>query len=136
MDRASKWAKENPEKIAAIKAAYIPNAEKRRASERKRRAKDPEKYRLKVRIRKAQRRGADGSYTKDDLEHIFSRQNGLCAICFCELRPEIREVDHRVPISRGGSNYPTNLQYLCRPCNRRKAAKDPEQFSKERGLSL
>lgn len=32
------------------------------------------------------------------------------------------EVDHRTPLARGGSNDETNLQTLCRPCNRRKWA--------------
>lgn len=33
------------------------------------------------------------------------------------------EIDHVVPESKGGSHDPDNLQLLCRPCNRRKAAK-------------
>ena len=30
------------------------------------------------------------------------------------------EIDHVVPLARGGSNRLENLQLLCRDCNRRK----------------
>lgn len=30
-------------------------------------------------------------------------------------------VDHRIPLARGGTNHPSNVQVLCRPCNSRKA---------------
>lgn len=33
------------------------------------------------------------------------------------------EIDHIVPESRGGSADPSNLQLLCRTCNRRKGAR-------------
>lgn len=45
----------------------------------------------------------------------------FCAICG---EPPTREnpltLDHRVPISRGGSSDPSNLQAACRSCNSRK----------------
>ena len=34
------------------------------------------------------------------------------------------EVDHIVPLARAGSNDPDNLQWLCRPCNRAKGARE------------
>lgn len=33
-------------------------------------------------------------------------------------------VDHLVPISRGGTNNPSNLQVLCRRCNARKGSSE------------
>lgn len=35
-------------------------------------------------------------------------------------------VDHRVPLSQGGTNHPSNLVVLCRACNSRKHNR-PEQ---------
>ncbi len=37
--------------------------------------------------------------------------------------PEGYEVDHKMPISKGGLHYPSNLQHLPMPENRRKGAK-------------
>lgn len=37
--------------------------------------------------------------------------------------PEGYEVDHKIPISKGGLHCPSNLQHLPTPENRRKGAK-------------
>jgi 5-methylcytosine-specific restriction endonuclease McrA len=55
----------------------------------------------------------------------------------CEACGEIHkhmEVDHIIPLSRGGKNHLSNLQLLCRPCNRSKWAKDLIAWMQERNL--
>lgn len=37
--------------------------------------------------------------------------------------PEGHEVEHKIPISKGGLHCPSNLQHLPTPANRRKGAK-------------
>ncbi|MEU5382663.1 HNH endonuclease [Kitasatospora cineracea] len=44
----------------------------------------------------------------------------------CGEREEL-EVDHRIPVSRGGSWELENLQTLCRPCHRRKTYATKEE---------
>lgn len=109
---------------------------RRRENERRRRKANPEKFREKVRARKAQRRGAEGAFAPEDVARIFKAQKGRCALCPTKLGPGIKELDHIQPVVRGGSNWPRNLQLLCRPCNRQKAGKDPLNHARERGLLL
>jgi hypothetical protein len=40
------------------------------------------------------------------------------------------EIDHKTPISRGGSCELDNLQALCRPCNRSKGRKTMEEWQR------
>jgi hypothetical protein len=50
---------------------------------------------------------------------ILERDGYRCLLCGSDGP---LEVDHKTPLSRGGSNEETNLQTLCRECNRRKWA--------------
>jgi 5-methylcytosine-specific restriction endonuclease McrA len=51
--------------------------------------------------------------------HVLKRDGYTCRICR-KAGGEL-EVDHILPVSRGGSNKPENLQTLCKPCNRGKS---------------
>jgi HNH endonuclease len=48
---------------------------------------------------------------------VWRRDGGCCAECGSGERLEI---DHIVPVSKGGSSTPQNLELLCQGCNRRK----------------
>jgi len=77
--------------------------------------------------RRSRERNAEGSHTSQDIKQIYARQNGKCAHCEKELN-FVFHVDHIIPLSKGGSNYPSNLQILCATCNLRKAAKLPSDL--------
>jgi 5-methylcytosine-specific restriction endonuclease McrA len=124
--QASDWYSANKERaLSACKRWAERNPEKRL-----------EMGRMNARRRRAKLAASGGSHTYADLERIFKQQRGKCAMCKCGLSVENRQVDHIIAISRGGNNTAANLQYLCRPCNRAKHAKDPIQFAQERGLLL
>jgi hypothetical protein len=58
--------------------------------------------------------------------HIKERDNYTCLNCGVSLAAEphlLLEVDHIMPVSRGGLSVPENLQTLCWKCNRSKGAK-------------
>jgi 5-methylcytosine-specific restriction endonuclease McrA len=62
---------------------------------------------------------------------VFARANFRCEACGASPKDkdkdkdeEVRlEVDHIIPVSKGGSSAFNNLQALCRACNLGKAAK-------------
>lgn len=68
-------------------------------------------------------------YSDERLDEIFDRTRGRCACCKKQLafsnygqfgRRGAWEVDHRNPVSRGGTENLRNLQAMCIECNRAK----------------
>lgn len=57
---------------------------------------------------------------KDIRQFVLERDNHQCQLCNSNLYPEI---DHIIPLAKGGSNHPDNLQVLCRGCNSQKGAR-------------
>jgi hypothetical protein len=51
---------------------------------------------------------------------VWRRDQGRCASCGSRVKLEI---DHIVPVSKGGSNTARNLELLCERCNREKGAR-------------
>lgn len=59
---------------------------------------------------------------------IKERDNYTCQQCFVSVEQEphlLLEVDHIIPVSKGGLSISENLQALCWKCNRRKSNKMP-----------
>lgn len=56
---------------------------------------------------------------------VFDQANYQCQRCG---NLAALEIDHIIPLSRGGSNDLTNLWVLCRPCNQSKGARTPEEM--------
>ena len=56
-------------------------------------------------------------------------QSGRCAIC--DTDGDL-VVDHKTPISRGGTAEVENLQALCRSCNAKKGRQTMEEFTNDR----
>lgn len=57
---------------------------------------------------------------------IFERDGMCCAYCGSTSGPH--EIDHVFPVSRGGKTDQENLVIACRPCNRSKGARTPEEL--------
>lgn len=123
--------------------ARLRDPERFKEAKRRRFLRNPEKVRLEGRLAQARRRArkvtAKGSHTKRDIERIFAAQKGRCAGVGCHKRFSKRlryEIDHIVPLSRGGTDYPRNLQLLCGPCNSKKHAKDASEHARSLGYLL
>ena len=57
---------------------------------------------------------------------LFGQQEGRCAGCGMDFPFKLFEVDHIVPVSRGGTDHIDNLQLLCGNCNRIKGNRPQE----------
>jgi hypothetical protein len=63
---------------------------------------------------------------------IFKRDYYTCQ--YCGDKGGKLEVDHIIPISKGGNNDLSNLNTSCRKCNRSKYNKNVNEFIEENGL--
>lgn len=62
------------------------------------------------------------------LKDLHERDEGICQICFEVCNIEDSEIDHVIPISRGGSHTWDNVQLAHGSCNRSKGNKLPEEL--------
>lgn len=77
---------------------------------------------------RARKRGASGSHTTADIKAQHERQEGKCYWCNCKVGDKYH-VDHVVPLSKGGSNWPSNIVIACPTCNQVKKDKHPMDFA-------
>ncbi len=56
-------------------------------------------------------------------EKLYVGQDGICRKCKEHEKYKAMDVDHIIPISKGGTNNIDNLQLLCRQCNAKKGNK-------------
>lgn len=71
--------------------------------------------------------GLIGEHFYCDVLWLYDQQRGECANCSAALSDRYH-VDHFVPVSLGGSDWPHNLQLLCPGCNCGKSNKDPLEW--------
>lgn len=69
-----------------------------------------------------------GSYTHDELDTLYKSQKGLCWWCG-EFVGLTFDIDHRVPVSKGGTSDISNLVISCRRCNHSKRDHMPHEWN-------
>lgn len=134
--RANGLARYHANKDAArarYRAYYLRRREYMLERARRYREQNPEKVVFNNCRRRAIRKGAEGDYTRADIDQIRVKQRCRCAICDGRLTRKNESIDHILPLSKGGTNWPRNLQLVCRSCNSRKHDKDPVEFMRELG---
>lgn len=134
-----KWAEAHPERVREINRAYYARHHERKAAEmRAKRKANPEKAKaIKKRWmvkhpnlvkasqitrkikRRARERSAEGHFHPIHIKLQLRKQYGLCAYCGIYI-VDTYEVDHIVPLAKGGTNWADNLVLACRTCNRKK----------------
>lgn len=67
--------------------------------------------------------------TRELREYIKHRDNYTCQICGKYMPDEVGlQIDHIIPVSKGGKTVPNNLQVLCSKCNARKSNKIDDDY--------
>lgn len=117
--KVAAWQKANPDKANARN--YRWRAAHPEAVKAERDKRSPSKKRGKVN---------GGYYTREDTNAILQAQGFLCANprCGVDLRETKKHLDHKLAIKRGGTNDPSNLQWLCQPCNISKRDKTMQEW--------
>ena len=136
LDAKKKWELANPDKMREMyKRKYMRDIEKSKKQRKNWYQNNKEKYIVYGRNRRAKNKGADGKHSVKEINNIKNLQKGKCAYCATKLSSKYH-VDHIHPLSKGGSNWPSNLQILCPTCNLQKFTKDPLDYAREIGLLL
>lgn len=121
------YSKENREKINEVtRTRRASNPEKYRKIAKEMRCLHRERFRAEWRLKNARRRGAEGKCSVTEWEEIIERQNRQCNACRRDDLP--LTLDHIIPITRGGTNWPDNIQGLCLSCNIRKYNSTMDEF--------
>lgn len=145
-ERTRVWRKANPARVAEQNRAYR-EAHKEQSAEyyrthctqrkfyKKHKAEydriyrkvNPERYAAYARNRRSHIRNAEGTHTAADIKKQYKAQKGKCYYCNVKVDDEYH-VDHIVPLSRGGSNDPSNLVISCPTCNLSKNDRLPHEW--------
>lgn len=152
----SRTPEQKAKRAAQARARYHKDPEKHRAQANKHRvahkeeiaarrkeeyASNPDKYRQKRREQyrsdkfgeaakrakaRADRALVEGSFTAEDVREQFNSQGGKCFYCRMPLAE--LHLDHKIPLFRGGTNWPANIVCACKRCNLSKGTKTDAEF--------
>lgn len=139
-DRAKQWYKDNKEKakkrISAWQKSERGKRIRTRAREKHKRL-HKDYWRAKIRADRSTRRareiGAGPLFTSSVLlveeENLLRYGVFTCEYCQQEIK-EIYHLDHKLPLSRGGTNITENLCISCPACNLEKGNKTYDEYKR------
>lgn len=124
LESNKKWFKENQNYPKEYKRKRYHNDEEYRQKEKER----VKQWTIKNRDKKyvwnhnyfARKRNAEGNFTIEEWNKVLEKHNYRCANCHTT---ENLTRDHIRPLSKGGTNFISNIQPLCRSCNAKKSNK-------------
>ncbi len=90
----------------------------------RRKINNPDKTKANKSMYKARERigNKEGCFNKADVLKMLAIQKNKCAFCYCDIK-DIYHLDHIIPLSKNGTNCPSNIQLLCPKCNVTKSDK-------------
>ncbi|MDP8212334.1 MAG: HNH endonuclease [Candidatus Zapsychrus exili] len=124
-----KYYAENREKIIAIKKIYH-HENKDIISKKSKQYRKTKSYKNAATRARHKRRALMVNVTIEDFDpiSIFERDNYICQLCGRKTRPNYKNphhclypnLDHILPLSKGGEHSKRNTQCLCHKCNMEK----------------
>lgn len=117
---AYKRARERLAKIRATPEGRELEQAKHNAMVKAWREKHPERAREHTRTRRGHRLKAPGFHTLEQWLARVAFYGWRCRYCRTELTEQTLTLDHVIPLSRGGSEWPANCVPACLSCNSRK----------------
>ena len=111
------WREENKERKAEYDKQYRgDNKELRKQWNSEWSKANPENRRANTRNYQAKKHNNGGTHTEEDIKLLLNLSGHQCQRPECSATEDL-EIDHVIPLSRGGRNDITNLQVLCKSCN-------------------
>ncbi len=136
LEYAKEYAENNKEKIKTYKAQWVQdnkehhnmksqewakaNPKKRKEIVDKCRKAHPEYNTTIKNNRRALEANVEGTHTSKEWKELCEKYNNKCLCCKSQTK---LTRDHIVPLSKGGTNYISNIQPLCLSCNSSKKQK-------------
>jgi len=83
----------------------------------------------------AREHGAKGSITHEIIQKVYEdniKKYGTltCYLCFTKISFGKDHLEHKTPLSRGGTHYYNNLAVSCQSCNLSKQNKTVKEYKK------
>ncbi|WP_424139368.1 HNH endonuclease [Roseomonas chloroacetimidivorans] len=131
-ERRKRWAVDQEYRLQRLTRehhAYRQNRDEKLAYAKQYRASKAASIRAGQVTRRARENGASGKITEADWTGILAYFGNRCAYCLRHADEGVElTADHMLPLSRGGSNDPSNVVPACRSCNCTKRTRTPLEF--------
>lgn len=130
------WRRQNSDRKAEYNKQYaLKNAKRKRAKDAEWARRNTDRLRASRRVswqnRRARILSAKGRHTTAEIRSLFRHQKARCYYCNCKLKSpfdkntegEKPNLDHVIPLKKGGRNDIGNLVWACAFCNSSKGDK-------------
>jgi len=132
LGQKKQYYQENREKLAEKNKQYYQANREKIAEQQKQYyqqyyQENREKFKARSQKRRARKRNAAGNATAAEIQARFDYHGNQCYYCGCDGKMTI---EHRIPLSRGGTHWPANIVPACERCNKSKGVKTEKEFNK------
>jgi len=108
-------------------AWYEANKDRRKLSVAAWQQANRDKMRSYDHSRRVRELNAEGHFSDEDIQRLYTEQSAICYYCNCSIINEYH-IEHKTPLCRGGTNWPDNICLSCPHCNLSKGSKTEEEF--------